>query len=206
MIQYIVLILLLAAVPASAFFSSQEEALNSLRSKYGKMNGVMAEFMSVEPVSGMRGMIRATVKGQYIIDVADRHLVCDGKNIWNYSPSQRSVTISPVRPGARIGLDQILFTFLKSYKAERLVEYQASKGQRWDALELKPADANAASMGIQKLIVYLEKGGTIIRRIATMGQAGNQVWDIIALKTDPKFKSGQFTYKPPKDVQIIDLR
>ncbi|MEY3313424.1 MAG: hypothetical protein RLZZ578_944, partial [Bacteroidota bacterium] len=72
-------------------------------------------------------------------------------------------------------------------------------------LELIPKSGKTA-MGIKSLTLFVKKGGFEIKRIQAI--EGNQrlIWDIQSLKINTSLRESLFTFSPPKDTEILDLR
>jgi outer membrane lipoprotein-sorting protein len=61
-------------------------------------------------------------------------------------------------------------------------------------------------MGIQSLTIYVKKGSSEIRRISAVDGNQKQVWDLDGLKINGGISDANFTFIPPKEAEIIDLR
>ena len=55
-------------------------------------------------------------------------------------------------------------------------------------------------------LIIIEKGSSEIRRISAVDGNQKQVWDLEALKINGGITDANFTFIPPKDAEIIDLR
>jgi outer membrane lipoprotein-sorting protein len=193
-------------IPADAFSETYtvESVFASLRAKYSSMKTVELEFQSVEPVSGMVGLLQAEKSGKYVLTLNDRKIICDNHTIWNIIPNRKMVSISSLKSKPTTSIDIILFTFLYSYQPISIKEYSVGKNNLL-ALELHPKGQSSA-MGIKKLRVFLKKGSTIIERISADDGNQDMVWDIKKLTINSKLQSDLFTYTPPVGMEIIDMR
>ena len=193
-------------IPADAFSETYtvESVFASLRAKYSSMKTVELEFQSVEPVSGMVGLLQAEKSGKYVLTLNDRKIICDNHTIWNIIPNRKMVSISSLKSKPTTSIDIILFTFLYSYQPISIKEYSVGKSNLL-ALELHPKGQSAA-MGIKKLRVFLKKGSTIIERISADDGNQDMVWDIKKLTINSKLQSDLFTYTPPVGMEVVDMR
>ena len=182
----------------------KDELFAALRKRYGTMKTLEAQFMSIEPVSGIGGVLKAERSGKYSIALTDRQVVCDGKTLWNYTPSKKSVTITSIKNKPATSLDIVLFTFLFSYQPMGVQQFTIG-GQNYTALELSPK-TGMTTMGIKSLKVFVKKGNNIITRISASDGNQEQVWDIKSIKVNAGIDEHSFTFQPPDKAEIIDLR
>ncbi|MFN5246070.1 MAG: LolA family protein [Ignavibacteria bacterium] len=184
--------------------NSKDEVFAQLRKKYGSMHALEVSFSSLEPVSGIKGTLKALRSGKYHLTVSDRTIVCDGNSIWNYVPARKNVTINSVKSRPSTSLDIVLFTFLYNYQPKALQEFTIGNSI-YHGLELIPKSGKTA-MGIKSLTLFVKKGGFEIKRIQAI--EGNQtlIWDIQSLKINSSLRESLFTFSPPKDTEILDLR
>lgn len=184
--------------------NSKDEVFAQLRKKYGSMQALEVSFSSLEPVSGIKGTLKALRSGKYHLTVSDRTIVCDGNSIWNYVPARKNVTINSVKSRPSTSLDIVLFTFLYNYQPKALQEFTIGNSI-YHGLELIPKSGKTA-MGIKSLTLFVKKGGFEIKRIQAV--EGNQtlIWDIQSLKINSSLRESLFTFSPPKDTEILDLR
>lgn len=184
--------------------NSKDEVFAQLRKKYGSMQALEVSFSSLEPVSGIKGTLKALRSGKYHLTVSDRTIVCDGNSIWNYVPARQNVTINSVKSRPSTSLDIVLFTFLYNYQPKALQEFTIGNSI-YHGLELIPKSGKTA-MGIKSLTLFVKKGGFEIKRIQAI--EGNQtlIWDIQSLKINSSLRESLFRFSPPKDTEILDLR
>ena len=159
--------------------NSKDEVFAQLRKKYGSMQALELSFSSLEPVSGIKGTLKALRSGKYHLTVSDRTIVCDGNSIWNYVPARKNVTINSVKSRPSTSLDIVLFTFLYNYQPKALQEFTIGNSI-YHGLELIPKSGKTA-MGIKSLTLFVKKGGFEIKRIQAV--EGNQtlIWDALNL-------------------------
>ena len=182
----------------------KNELFAQLRKRYGSMNSLETTFISMEPVSGIKGMLRALRSGKYILDLNDRTITCDGHSIWNYHPSRKNVTINAVKSRPSTSLDIVLFNFLYNYQPKDLLEVKIGKDS-YQGLELIPKNGKSA-MGIQSLTIFVKKGSAEIKRISAVEGNQTMTWELESMKINSSFSDALFTFIPPKNTEVIDLR
>jgi chaperone LolA len=182
----------------------KNELFAQLRKRYGKMNSLEVKFKGIEPISGVTGTLKAMSSGKYILDLNDRTIICDGHTVWNYHPARKNVTINEIKSRPSSSLDIVLFNFLYNYQPKELHDFSIGNISH-HGLELIPKNGKSA-LGIKSLTIYVKKGSSEIRRISAVDGNQKQVWDLDALKINGGITDANFTFIPPKDAEIIDLR
>lgn len=182
----------------------KNELFAQLRKRYGNMNSLEARFVGIEPISGITGTLKAMRSGKYILDLNDRKIICDGHTVWNYHPARKNVTINEIKSRPSSSLDIVLFNFLYNYQPKELHDFSIGNISHL-GLELIPKNGKSA-LGIKSLTIYVKKGSSEIRRISAVDGNQKQVWDLETLKINGGITDVNFTFIPPKDTEIIDLR
>jgi chaperone LolA len=182
----------------------KNELFAQLRKRYGSMNSLEVSFISMEPVSGIKGTLKALRSGKYLLDLNDRTIICDGHTIWNYHPSRKNVTINEIKSRPSTSLDIVLFNFLYNYQPKELKEVMIGR-ESYQGLELIPKNGKAA-MGIQSLTIFVKKGNSEISRISAVDGNQTMAWELASMKINTSFSDALFTFVPPKNVEVIDLR
>jgi outer membrane lipoprotein-sorting protein len=182
----------------------KNELFAQLRKRYGTMNSLEASFISMEPVSGVKGTLKALRSGKYVLDLNDRTIICDGHTIWNYHPSRKNVTINEIKSRPSTSLDIVLFNFLYNYQPKELKEVMIGR-ESYQGLELIPKNGKAA-MGIQSLTIFVKKGNSEISRISAVDGNQTMAWELASMKINTSFSDALFTFIPPKNAEVIDLR
>lgn len=182
----------------------KNELFAQLRKRYGTMNSLEASFISMEPVSGVKGTLKALRSGKYFLDLNDRTIICDGHTIWNYHPSRKNVTINEIKSRPSTSLDIVLFNFLYNYQPKELKEVMIGR-ESYQGLELIPKNGKSA-MGIQSLTIFVKKGNSEIRRISAVDGNQTMAWELASMKINTSFSDALFTFIPPKNAEVIDLR
>ena len=182
----------------------KNELFAQLRKRYGNMNSLEAKFVGIEPISGITGTLKAMRSGKYILDLSDRKIICDGHTVWNYHPARKNATINEIKSRPSSSLDIVLFNFLYNYQPKDFHDFSIGNISH-HGLELIPKDGKSA-LGIKSLTIYVKKGSSEIRRISAVDGNQKQVWDLEGLKINGGITDANFTFIPPKDTEIIDLR
>jgi len=201
------MVILLGLVLCSTELLSQDsknDLFAQLRKRYGNMNSLEVKFIGVEPISGMKGTLKAMRSGKYMLELSDRKIISDGHTIWNFQPSRKNVTINAIKNRPSNSLDIVLFNFLYNYQPKEIQEYTIGNTVH-HGLELIPKNGKSV-LGIKSLTMYVKKGSSEIKRISAMDGNQKQVWEVESLTINGGLKDAHFTFTPPKDAEIIDMR
>ena len=183
---------------------SKNDLFAQLRKRYGNMNSLEVKFIGVEPISGMKGTLKAMRSGKYMLELSDRKIISDGHTIWNFQPSRKNVTINAIKNRPSNSLDIVLFNFLYNYQPKEIQEYTIGNTVH-HGLELIPKNGKSV-LGIKSLTMYVKKGSSEIKRISAMDGNQKQVWEVESLTINGGLKDAHFTFTPPKDAEIIDMQ
>ena len=155
-------------------------------------------------MNGSSIRITAKKKDKYIIETLDRIICCNGKRIWNYSPARKNVVISNynTQTGA-LSLEKLLFEVISSYKPNSLKNNNSSASGGSYLLTLEPHGKELYDVSSIQLSIGKKKLNIEHVKI-TLG-SGIQDWKITSLQTNVGIGDGAFTFKIPKNAEVIDL-
>ncbi len=149
--------------------------------------------------------IRAKRNNHYIMELNDRRIVCDGKTIWNYTPSKKSVVISTFdEQNASLSVEKLLLELVAVYKPVGLSSQNNSKSGSAYLLRLEPN--GAARYGVKSIQLGIDKSKLNIVSVRIDSEQGAQEWSISQLQFNADIADSQFRFTPPKGVDVIDLR
>ncbi len=149
--------------------------------------------------------IRAKRKDKYILELSDRRIYCDGKTIWNYTPSKKSVVISSYNSqGASLSIEKLLLELISAYKPTQLKNQNSSDNGSSYQLLLEPQ--GATRYGVKSMTLGIDKKSLALTSIIVHNDQGNQEWSISSLQRNVDLKDSLFSFKPGKGIEVIDLR
>lgn len=166
-----------------------ESPLEHLVEQIRKSNAVECRLRSS---SGDQYYLVATRNGKYRFEGADRIIVSNGTVVWNYAPSQKTVTIARVPPTGSGTLDRIVFEVLERYRAEH----------RRDRVVLRPS--GEPLYGVQRIV--LDFRGRLLQGLTVEYSTHREQWRIRSLRFDPPLASERFEFSVPPGVEVVDLR
>ncbi len=137
--------------------------------------------------------IVATRGGKYRVESKERTVVSNGSVVWNYLPTQKTVTIASLPSNGSVTFDRVVFELLQRYTAE-----QQQRGR----VILRPT--GEPLYGVQRIV--LDFRGSALRTLAIELQSGIQQWQIRSLRFDRRVSEEQFEFSVPAGIEIIDMR
>ncbi len=204
-IHFVVLVLFLslnfklnAQYNAETLFAEIKKTFNNLKS-------ISFNFLS-ENNPNLKGNIKAESGNKYYIKMAERHIISNGKLVWNYSLNDKKVIINEIpNNDSEFSIENFFFSFLNNYKPKDLKK-EASSGKGFSyLLTLVPSKQNSGN-NINSIQLEINQKNLMISTVLI--NYGNFIdkWNIDNLELNPKIKSEIFSFQPSKDMEVIDLR
>ncbi len=192
----------LAALPA--FSMDKQEVYKKMLEKYSSMNSLRLNFSSRQN-SKLSGSLKASKGNKYKIVLGDRIIVSNGKSVWNYSISQKNVSISPFESSkGGFSIERFFFEFLNGYKPETMTLEADSRGRKCYSLLMKPPKKMADMPSYIKIRINMTDFS--IMSVGSDIGHGFENFDLKGISVNPKIKDAEYSFKPPKGTEVIDLR
>lgn len=207
--------LLLVALFATSISVTAQDAkatalLDKVSNKVKSMKGLKAQFSL--NVVGSNGKSNGTKKGtfllkgnKYKIDLTEQKIICDGKSVWTYLPSNKEVQVSNYNPEEQTISPAKLFS--GSYSKEYKSSYAGQKtveGKKVDVVEMTPLKGNA----FKSLLLYIDKATSMVTGgMMTDRNGGSYTYSISGVtNTDAPDNEFVFDTKKVPGIEVIDLR
>lgn len=188
--------LLLLPLAKSVSLLATTDAIQKFHSTYGALKTVSCSFAS----SYTSGSLKAKKGGSYRIELKDRIIICNGRQLYNVQSSTKTVVIDNYQQNSdEISVERIFFVLLNVYRASVV------PGSNDKQIRLTPPDKTATIAGVTEVVVTVNEA-FLITRIDVKEQAANTTWTISSLRLNAKLSNSDFTYSPPKGWQVVDLR
>ncbi|MFP4368363.1 MAG: LolA family protein [Candidatus Kapaibacterium sp.] len=201
-----VIVIAIFILPAMLLIAADKnEIYEKIKSEYSGVNSIKISASAGEG----EGEFNLTAKkgNKYILNTAGRIIISDGKTIWNYSPTDKTVIISSLEEDL-IGFspESFFFDLITKLKPQKLSDYRSSDFTDGQLLTLIPAQSfdNTPYAGIRKIKMLLK--GYNIRRIIIDKDGAELMWNIKSIKLNTNIKDDKFSFDPPDDAELIDLR
>lgn len=201
-------------IPRSAAAQSVPEddaaaLLDRVHQTYDAADGLRATFIqrTRSPFSSdtvaLEGslLLRGT---QYRIETPQQTLVTDGTTTWIYNPETNQVIVNDyVNDESVITPDEIFTDYLERY---RIVSARTASAEE-HALVAIDLTADAASAFYTDATVYVNRDTAMLARVQLDDQNGTTtIFQLDDIQLNPSFPDDAFTFQPPPDADVVDLR
>ncbi len=201
-----VVVLLVSALPAAA---QPSMTLDDVRSAYQALDGLEASFTQVvgSTFASDSSRIEGTVLlagDRYRVETPGQVVVTDGATTWIYSPADEQVVIDsadtsdgPITPE----------TFLDaSAQRYEVTDQRSSDVDGTPHVRLSLASTTSASR-FQEAQLWVRRSDRIVTRLRATDREG-ATFDLRLrdLRVNPALTDSTFSFRPPEDVEVVDLR
>ncbi len=184
--------------------NSKEEIFNSLKSKYGNLESVSADF-SLSTNDKIKGKFWAKSGNRYVMQMDNRIITCNGNTLWNYSIKQNNVVISSFdKMSDEVSVEKILFDLMNDYKILEAKSELSSSKQKNLMLLLERNKQNSSNLN--KVKIWVNPNNYSINSIGIDRGGEFEIWNLSNLKINVKVEDSKFEFKTPKNAEEIDLR
>ncbi len=197
--------ILLLLTSSSGFARGKEDSVyNELVNIYKHVIQVSFNFKLVE--EKFTGSLTAKKGNKYKMVIGDRVIVCNSKNIWNYSPKENKVVISSFEESSeQVSIESLFFSFLENFEPVKITEKELPKNQTAFILTLKPRKNFKSLHQISSVDIWIDSGTYDILRFH-ITEPQPMTWLISKLRLRKKADDAIFDFIPNKECTVIDLR
>jgi outer membrane lipoprotein carrier protein len=206
----VVLVVFAAMIPfLYAVNITAKEIIEKVQSKYDKMNNVVlgfsqnVKFKVSKTEQQSAGTLYFKKKNKYRIETDQHIIVTDGKTSWSYSPQNKQVIVDNYKEDKHsLSPEHLLISYPQDYYSSLVGEEKIGSESTY-LLKLTPKEDNSFAT---KMKIWISKNW-IIKRIETTDISGvTTTYTIKDVQIDKGIADAKFEFKPPQDVDIIDLR
>lgn len=213
-IRFLLLLLLIGAVPVyaqDASLSTDEGAdlLRRVQEQYESADGLRGAFtqQTVSPFAEDTVTFEGTLllqERRYRIETRAQTLVTDGATTWIYNPSSNQVIVNDyVNDETVITPDEIFTDYLGRYTIDSTHTVQ----QQGESVAVLDLVAEASSAFYPEVTVHVDRSDALLRRVRLVDQNGaTTIFRLDDLQFNPPLDSDAFTFTPPGDAEVVDLR
>jgi chaperone LolA len=179
------------------------DLLSRIVDRYSHASGVVAKFAEEGAGDNVHGTITFKGKDKFRLELDDKTIVCNGKVIWIYTPSQNRVTIDAYHQKSNSLTPEFFIAKVPDNAHARILEQGSGKYTR---MLLEPPTEDAWGF-IKSLTIDVEESNATIHKVEIASQdSAPRVITIQSLKLDTKPAESTFEFTPPKDATVVDLR
>jgi len=197
-----ILVLLSALVLWCNILLAQDDAA-SLHKKISDQL-TSAQTVKVEAIVSVPMPAKVTITAKrtnkFILQLPDRTIYCNGKEVWNYATKSKSVTLSAFNPkSSSLSVEKLLLDIISRYSPKSLT----NSGTSYQLL-LEPI--GPPIFGVKSINLTINKKSLAISTLSIVGDQGKQTWKIQSMQLNVAVSDNTFAYKPIKGVELIDMR
>ena len=141
---------------------------------------------------------------QYRVETSRQTLVTDGETLWIYNASENQVIVNQyVNDETIITPDEIFTDYLEQY---RIVATRSSErdGAVFTEIDLTADEPDAYYTDVT---VRIRQADVILSRVTLNDQNGaTTIFQLDDVALSPSISEGAFTFEPPPDADVVDLR
>ena len=209
LVQCICGILLL--IPALLFAGKEaDDLVSSIQKKYNAINDITITFTQVSHEGnesdgpGMTGTITQQGKDKYRIEMEGQTIVSDGKTVWTFTKSTNQVLVDNYQDDSTVVTpEKILTTFTTQYDAQ-IVGKETLGAYQTTNLNMTPKVKDSP---VKQMKVWVDDTQSLMRKVQVEFTAGNVVtYTINSVKLNGGVSEKLFTFTPPKDAEVVDMR
>lgn len=185
---------------ASAAHAGAPTLAERFHARYVSLRSIRCTFTDA---GGLTGTLEAVRGGKYQVKLPDRRIISDGRTVWNITPSSKTVIVNSLHSDTDdLSLERVFFTLMAVYRGSVT---SGPDGKGIATIRLVPPAPDAVIGGIDQADVVIDRS-LRVRSVAVRDGAALTRWTITAMTFDPKLAASTFTYAPPKDWNVVDLR
>lgn len=204
----VVVVIVLFAGHLTASGQDANEVIQRLQTKYDGIETLSASFTqtmkseyldSAESASGSL----ALNGNQFRIETPEQTFVTDGAFTWLFNSANQEVLINDYVEEDMFPVRELLFDYDDKYE---VVDVRSDKyrGETVDVLEMSARDDMSL---YRKLTLYIRRSDTVVTRLEILdANETEMIFELDDIELNPKFGEDVFTFVPPADTNVVDLR
>jgi len=204
----ITLFILILSVSLLAAPKNTTEFLENMQKTYDEMKSFCADFTQTfqwtlaEETQVIKGSICSKGHDKFKIDIPDQYIVTDGKTLWTLNKVNNQLLIDT--PERKDNSNPLLQDFISKY----LLNYDAVIDEATSDKSVTHLIMTAKTENfVNKVELWVDSKSYLIQKIIQYDLNENlTIYEINSLNTDVKLSNDEFTFSPPADIEIIDMR
>lgn len=202
-----ILTVLLIFTFSGAFAQDAQEIIKNVQNVYKNISDAKAQFThSVKYKSGSSqtssGTIYIQKEDKYRIETKNQILITDGNTSWSYSIKKKQVVIDNYKKdGNTFSPNKYLFNYPENFYSD----YEGTEtvnGAECYVLKLNPRSKGS----LRSSKIWIEKDTFYIKKITVSTSESTDTYTLKKVDLNTGISSSKFSFSPPQDVEVIDLR
>ncbi len=184
-----------------------QEIIKKVQTKYENISDAKATFTQTSKGNGGKansssGVIYIKKTNKYRIEAGGQVIITDGKTSWAYSPRKKQVVVDNYKDdGNTFSPNKFLFNYPENFYSD--LEGEENLGGV-DCYVIKLTPRSGGSVKSAK--IWIDKNEDMIRKINIITPESSNTYTLKDISLDAGLSSSEFSFSPPSDVEVIDLR
>lgn len=201
-IKVIIYLIILFFISNAGIGQDAQEIIKKVQSNYNSINDAKASFSHTGKSTSESGTIYIQKQSKYRIETKGQVLITDGVTSWSYSIKKKQVIVDNYKEdGNTFSPNKFLFNYPENFYSD-LEGSEAISGLDCYLLKLTPRSKG----NVKSAKIWVDKEENLIRKISIVSKEGTDTYTLKKITLDSGISSSKFTFSPPSDVEIIDLR
>jgi len=198
----IFLIGLFVSISINVYSQDAQEIIKKVQSNYKVIKDAKASFSHTGKKNSESGTIYIQKENKYRIETKGQVLVTDGVTSWSYSLKKKQVIVDNYKDdGNTFSPNKFLFNYPENFYSD-LEGSETISDLDCYLLKLRPRSKG----NVKSAKIWVDKNENLIRKITIVSKEGTDTYILKKISLDSGVSSSKFTFTPPSDVEVIDLR
>jgi chaperone LolA len=198
----IFLIGLFVSISSYGYTQDAQEIIKNVQSNYKGIKDAKASFSHTGKKNSESGTIYIQKENKYRIETKGQVLVTDGITSWSYSLKKKQVIVDNYKDdGNTFSPNKFLFNYPENFYSD-LEGSETIADLDCYVLKLRPRSKG----NVKSATIWVDKNENLIRKITIVSKEGTDTYNLKKISLDSGVSSSKFTFTPPSDVEVIDLR
>lgn len=190
------------SIASFGFAQDAQEIIKKVQSNYKGIKDAKASFSHSGKRNSESGTIYIQKENKYRIETKGQVLVTDGVTSWSYSLKKKQVIVDNYKDdGNTFSPNKFLFNYPENFYSD-LDGSETVSGLDCYLLKLTPRSKG----NVKSAKIWVDKDENLIRKITIVSKEGTDTYMLKKISLDSGVSSSKFTFSPPSDVEVIDLR
>jgi len=191
----------------NSYSQTAQEIIKQTQNKYESISDAKATFsQSYKGSSGKSQSASGTIyikkANKYRIETGGQIIITDGTTSWTYSPKKKQVIIDNYKEdGSTFSPNKFLFSYPENFYSDLDGEEKVGSADCY-VLKLSPRSAG----NIKSAKIWIDKTDYIIKKINVNTKEGSNTYTLKNVDLDAGVAASKFSFSPPADVEVIDMR
>jgi len=198
----LIFLIFFLAITTSLFSQDAQEIIKKVQSNYKSIADAKANFSHTVKGKSESGTIYIQKENKYRIETKGQILLTDGVTSWSYSIKKKQVIIDNYKnDGNTFSPNKFLFSYPENFYSD-FEGSETISGLDCYVLKLSPRTKG----NVKSAKIWVDKDEYLIRKISINSSESNDIYMLKKISLDAGISSSKFTFSPPSDVEVIDLR